>query len=283
MPEGIQIGPLFIHFYGVIIMIGVVAAVLMCLREAKRYGEDPEITWDSVAWVLIGGIIGARIWHILTPPASMVAQGITTMYYLTHPLDALAVWNGGLGIPGAVIGGVIAFFIYTRSRKINFILWLDIIAPGLALAQAIGRWGNFVNQELYGAPTTLPWGIFIDPAHRLPGFAQYAYFQPLFLYESILDLVNMGLLLWIGRRFRSWLKPGDTFLSYLVIYPAIRFFLEFLRLDPSRVASIDINQWLMAVIFVCAVSALLWRHLRKNRMPIDEPDPLVKEKSVSEN
>jgi phosphatidylglycerol:prolipoprotein diacylglycerol transferase len=268
MPDGIQIGPIFIHFYGVIIMIGVVAAVLLSLREAKRLDENPEIAWDSVAWVLIGGIIGARIWHILTPPESMVEQGITTMYYLTHPLDALAIWNGGLGIPGAVIGGVLAFYIYARRRKVNFILWLDIIAPGLALAQAIGRWGNFVNQELYGSPTTLPWGIYIDPAHRLPGFAQYAYYQPLFLYESILDLINMGLLLWIGRRFIGWLKPGDTFLSYLLIYPAIRFFLEFLRLDPSQVLSIDINQWLMALVFVCSLAVLLWRHLRKRKITV---------------
>ncbi len=260
MPEVIQIGPIPIHIYGILIMLGVLAAVWMSLREAKRLNENPEIVWDSVVWILVGGIIGARIWHILTPPESMVEQGITTMYYLTHPLAMLEIWNGGLGIPGAVMGGSLAFFIYTRSHKINFILWMDIIAPGLALAQAIGRWGNFVNQELYGAPSSLPWAIYIDPAHRIQGFSQYSYFQPLFLYESILDLANMGFLLWFGRKYRKLLKPGDIFLVYLLTYPLIRFCLEFLRLDISPVAGIDINQWLMAFIFICSLLVLIWRH-----------------------
>ena len=276
MPEVIQIGPIPIHIYGVLIMIGVLGAVYISLRESRRLGENPEIVWDSVVWILIGGIIGARIWHILTPPESMVEQGITTMYYLTHPLAMLEIWNGGLGIPGAVMGGALAFFIYTRSHKINFVLWMDIIAPGLALAQAIGRWGNFVNQELYGAPSNLPWAIYIDPAHRLPGFAQYAYYQPLFLYESILDLANMGILLWIGRKYRSWLKPGDLFLIYLLIYPLIRFFLEFLRLDISPVAGIDINQWLMAFVFVCSLALLIWRHQRKTNSPAPQVEQPIK-------
>lgn len=276
MPEVIQIGPIPIHIYGVLIMIGVLGAVYISLRESRRLGENPEIVWDSVVWILIGGIIGARIWHILTPPESMVEQGITTLYYLTHPLAMLEIWNGGLGIPGAVMGGALAFFIYTRSHKINFVLWMDIIAPGLALAQAIGRWGNFVNQELYGAPSNLPWAIYIDPAHRLPGFAQYAYYQPLFLYESILDLANMGILLWIGRKYRSWLKPGDLFLIYLLIYPLIRFFLEFLRLDISPVAGIDINQWLMAFVFVCSLALLIWRHQRKTNSPAPQVEQPIK-------
>ena len=262
MPEGFSLGPLYIHFYGVLIMLGVIAAVWLSSREAKRIGQDPEIVWDCVLWLLIGGIIGARIWHILTPPQSMVEQGITTMYYLTHPLDAIAIWKGGLGIPGAVMGGVLALFIYTRSKKLNTGTWLDIVAPGLALAQAIGRWGNFVNQELYGSPTNLPWGIYIDPAHRLPGYEQYAYYQPLFLYESLFNLANMGFLLWLSRRFKKELNPGDLFLVYLVTYPVARFFLEFLRLDASKVAGLDVNQTLMAIIAICSSVALIWRHRR---------------------
>mgnify|MGYP002412755321 FL=1 len=130
----------------------------------------------------------------------------------------------------------------------------------MALAQAIGRWGNFVNQELYGAPTNLPWAIYIDPAHRLPGFENQAYYHPTFLYESLWNLANMGLLLWLGRKYSDRLRPGDIFLTYLIVYPIGRFFLEFLRLDSSQVAGINANQTLMAVIAVLASIALYLRH-----------------------
>lgn len=260
MPTGISIGPLFIHFYGVLIMLGALAATWLSTRRAKQYGQDPETAWDILPYALVGGIIGARIWHILTPPASMVAVGITTQYYLTHPLDALAIWNGGLGIPGAVIGGLIAVYFYARKHDLNIATWTDIIAPGLALAQAIGRWGNFVNQELYGAPTALPWKLFIQPAVRLPGYQDVAYYHPLFLYESLWNLMNMALLLWMSRRFSDRLKPGDVFLTYLVVYPIGRFFLEFLRLDPSNVGGVNANQALMLAIALLSLAALIVRH-----------------------
>jgi phosphatidylglycerol:prolipoprotein diacylglycerol transferase len=211
-------------------------------------------------WVVLAGIVGARIWHVLTPPPSMIAQGITTQYYLTHPLLMIDIRNGGLGIPGAVIGGVLAMWIYTRRKKLSLVTWLDISAPGLALAQALGRWGNFFNQELYGAPTNLPWKIFIDPAHRLPGFENFAYYHPLFLYESLWNLANMAILLLLSRRFSDRLKTGDIFLTYLVIYPVGRFLLDFLRLDASRVAGINANQALSAIVVVVAAVVLIWRH-----------------------
>jgi phosphatidylglycerol:prolipoprotein diacylglycerol transferase len=159
MPNGFDIPipflnqPFHIYFYGILITMGMVAATLLAHAEAKRRGQNPEILWDMLIWVVIAGIVGARIWHILTPPPSMIVQGITTQYYLTHPLLMIDIRNGGLGIPGAVIGGILAMWIYTRRKNLNLVTWLDITAPGLALAQAIGRWGNFFNQELYGAPT----------------------------------------------------------------------------------------------------------------------------------
>lgn len=266
---GFNIGPLTIRYYGIIIMLGVLAAAWISDREARRREEDTEIVWDGLIWVVIGGIIGARIWHILTPPESMAAAGITTHFYLTHPLDALAIWNGGLGIPGAVIGGLLALYILTRRRKVNFAIWADIVAPALALGQAIGRWGNFVNQELYGPPTNLPWAIYIAPQNRLPGYQDIAYYHPLFLYESLWDLANMGLLLWLGRHYQERLRSGDLFLIYLVIYPVGRFFLEFIRLDPSQVAGLDANQTLMAIVAVLATAAFLWRH-RKSSNPVQE-------------
>lgn len=260
MVEGFQIGPLTVHFYGLILMSGVVAAAVLSYFEAKRRDLDTEVVLDSLTWIVIGGVIGARIWHILTPPASMVEQGITTMYYLTHPLAALAIWRGGLGIPGAVAGGALAFYLYARKRGLRFGTWADIFAPGLALGQAIGRWGNFVNQEVYGAPTDLPWAITIDPKNRLPEFIDVATYHPLFLYESLFNLANMVLLLWISRKYEEKLKPGDVFLTYLVTYPVFRFFMEFLRLDRSFVGGVNANQILMLVIAVLAVGWLVWRH-----------------------
>lgn len=257
MPEGFQLGPFFIRFYGIILMTGAVAGAFLAAHEAKRRGQNPEIVWDLFTYVLIGGIIGARLWHILTPSPS---TGITAGWYFTHPLDALAIWKGGLGIPGAVIGGLIAMFFYARKTGINFAEWTDIVAPSIALGQAIGRWGNFFNQELYGAPTNLPWKLYIDPAHRLPGYADMAYYHPLFLYESIWNLGNMFLLLWISRRYADSLKKGDVFLIYLIVYPIGRFFLDFLRLDASLVGGININQTVMAVVAICSGVALYLRH-----------------------
>lgn len=262
MPPGFNIGPIPIRFYGIIIMLGAVAAAFLAERLARRKGMNSEVVWDVFVWVLIGGIIGARIWHILTPPPSMEAIGLTTEYYLTHPLDAIAIWNGGLGIPGAVIGGAIALYAYTRRHKMSFAVWADIAAPAVALGQAIGRWGNYFNQELYGAPSDLPWAIQIDPQYRLPEFANEDTYHPTFLYESIWNLLNLFLLLWISRRFKDRLKPGDVFLIYLIVYPVGRFFLEFLRLDSSEVLGINANQTLMAIVALCSTGFLLWRHLR---------------------
>lgn len=262
MPTGFSIGPLFVRFYGIILMLGAVAAAFLAERQARKRGMNSEIVWDLFVWVLIGGIIGARIWHILTPPPSMVEAGLTVQYYLTHPLDAIAIWKGGLGIPGAVIGGALALLLYTRKHKLSFAVWADIAAPALALGQAIGRWGNFFNQELYGAPTNLPWAIYIDPQHRLPEFAGEDTYHPAFLYESLWNLANMFLLLWVSQRFKDRLIPGDVFLLYLIVYPIGRFFLEFLRLDSSQVAGINANQTLMAIVAVCAAGSLIWRHLK---------------------
>lgn len=241
-------------------MLGALAAAWLASRLSKKRGLDEEMIWDAMPWLLIAGIIGARIWHILTPPASMVAMGLTTKYYLTHPMAMLAIWNGGLGIPGAVMGGVLAMYWYARRHKVNFATFLDVVAPGLILAQAIGRWGNFINQELYGAPSELPWAITIAPPYRLPAYANVARYHPLFLYESLLNLAIMGILLWVGSRFKDHLKNGDIFLLYLVLYPLVRFFLEFLRLDPSNVGGLNANQTLMAVIAVVSAVVLFMRH-----------------------
>ncbi len=263
MIDGFKVGIFYFHFYGIVIMFGAVMGALLATHEAKRRGNDPGIVWDLLIYLIVGSIIGARLWHIFTPSPSAIQNGRTTAFYFLHPLEALAVWKGGLGIVGAVIGGIVVLFFYSRKHGLNFAEWADIAVPGLALGQAIGRWGNFFNQELYGAPTTLPWKLYIDSAHRLLGFENFEFYHPLFAYEAILSLINMFFLLWVGRRFADRLIRGDLLLMYLIFYPTIRFFLEFLRLDSSQVAGVNANQTFMVFVAFCAVVSLVWRH-RKN-------------------
>ena len=234
----------------------------------QEYVLDVGKVTAFLAPLVIGGIIGARLWHIFTPPPSMLvldpATGrLVNPYFVNGTpqiLDMLSIWKGGLGIPGAVIVGAIALYLFCRRRKVSFLLWADIAAPGVALAQAIGRWGNFFNQELYGKPTSLPWAVKIAPSYRVPGYEQFSTFHPLFLYESIWNLINMAFLLWLGRRYAGRLKPGDIFLTYLIGYPIGRFLLEFLRLDAPWVGTININQVFMLIVIVISTGLLIWRH-----------------------
>lgn len=267
MPTGFQLGPIYIRYYGIILMLGALAAAFLAERLARLKGLKSDTVWDALIWCLIGGIVGARLWHVFTPPPSMVAQGITVGWYLTHPLDLINTRMGGLGIPGAIIGGVLALYLFCRRHKLNFLVWTDIAAPSLALAQVIGRWGNYVNQELYGKPTSLPWAIYIDPANRVPGYQDYSTFHPLFFYESLWNLANMTLLLWLGRKYADHLKAGDIFLVYLIVYPIGRFLLEFLRLDAPTIGSFNTNQMVMAVVAVLSTALFIWRH----RKPANQP------------
>lgn len=263
--ETIRIFGFSLHYYGLIIMLGVIAAAFLASKEAKRKGLDTGFMWDSLIWVVLGGIIGARLWHIITPPPSMVEQGITFQYYLTNPLEAISIWKGGLGIPGAVIGGLVAFYIYSRGTGQSFPQWIDVAAPTIPLGQAIGRWGNFINQELYGAPTNLPWATYIEPSRRLKEFADIEYYHPIFLYESVWNLASVFLLLWIARRYEDKLVAGDVFLLYLISYPTIRILLDFIRLDASEIGGINANQTFMGIVLLFAVVSLFIRQRVKKK------------------
>lgn len=264
---GISIGGVEIFaYYGIIITFGALLAAVLATREARRRGQDSDLVWDGLIWLLIGGIVGARLWHVFTPTPSLVAEGKTTWFYLTHPLDLIWTREGGLGIPGGVIGGAIALFLFTRRHKLSFGLWADIAAPAVALGQAIGRWGNYINQEVYGLPTNLPWKIYISPPYRIPKYADRAYYHPLFLYESLWNLANMFFLLWLGRRYPDRLKTGDLILIYLIVYPVGRFFLEFLRVDSALVGGININQTIAAVVAILSSAVLFWRHRKQTVM-----------------
>jgi phosphatidylglycerol:prolipoprotein diacylglycerol transferase len=278
---GIYLGPLYIRFYALLLITGIYLGGYLASVEAKRRGENPDLVWDGLFWAMIAGIVGARLWHILTPPPSMVAQGFDTLYYLnltnTVPITlfqgvtfsvpaAFATPNGGLGIPGAVAGGLLGVYFFTRRQKLSFAVWADLCAPALALGQAVGRWGNYVNQELYGAPTSLPWGLTIDAPYRVAGFADPALkFHPLFLYESIGSLFICLALLYLARRYSDRLKNGDLFLVYLLMYPCLRFLLEFIRLDASQVLGLNANQTLMLILVVCSGFAVSARHRRVRR------------------
>lgn len=262
---GIHIGPLYFRFYGLLIMAGLVLGTAVARRLLQQMDRkvDPDVAWDAILWGTVFGVIGARLYHILTPSKALLAQGIDTMYYLTHPLDAIAIWRGGLGLPGAIAGGVLGVYLFCRRRGISFPLALDAAAVGIPVGHALGRWGNYVNQELYGPPTDLPWGIYIRPENRIPGYEAFERFHPLFLYEGLWNLALAGVIYWVWRRYGKRLKRGDLFLLYLIGYPLGRFLLEFLRIDFVPLFGINFNQTLMLVIAVASAVVFYRRHRRR--------------------
>lgn len=266
---GLHLGPLYLRFYGLILMLGAMAGTALAAREARRRRINEALVWDGLIWALVGGIVGARLYHVLTPSPSLVATGLTTAAYFADPIKILEIWNGGLGIPGAIVGGLLGLWLYTRRHRVPLAGLVDVAAPGLSLGQAIGRWGNFFNQELYGRPTNLPWAIYIAPEHRVPGYTQFAYFHPTFLYESLLNLLVCGLLLWIPRRWPERLRPGDEFLLYLILYSSVRFGMELLRLDSSGWFDINVNQSLAVIVGLAAGLTLAWRQRRRATVALE--------------
>jgi phosphatidylglycerol:prolipoprotein diacylglycerol transferase len=264
-PVVVRIGPFAVRWYGVFIVLGALLAGYLASVQARRKGDDGEHAWDALAVVLITGLLGARLYHVFSSPAGSIGWE----YYRRHPVDIIAFWRGGfagLGIYGAVGGGALGMLAYTYFNKLSFPRWADYCAPGLALAQSIGRWGNYVNQELYGYATSLPWGIPIDAAHRIPPFDNLAIypletrFHPTFLYESLWNLLCFGLLMLLARRYDRRLFDGDVFLTYLILYPLGRFFIEGLRPDAWKVSAIPVAQ-IIALFSIAGAGATLWyRH-----------------------
>lgn len=257
--DGIYIGPLLLPWGGILISLGVATGLLIFALEIRRRKLDPEIVYYLFMPLLIWGLIGARLWHIFTPPLSSVVLDLTTENYLSHPLDILAFWLGGFGLPGAFLVGTVVLFLFSRKYDLPFFDLADAAAPGIVTAQVIGRLSNFFNQELYGPPTHLPWGILIEPASRLPGYEQVEIYHPLFAYEMILNLVSLAVLIWLSRKYSENLLPGDIFFVCFANYSVIRFLLEFLRLDVASVGGVNVNQVFFALLFFVVVAALLWR------------------------
>jgi len=278
-PVLFRIGSLSVYWYGVLIVGGAMLASYIASYLSSRNGHDPELAWNMLLLLLVTGILGARLYHIAS----------SWDYYRLHLDQMFGLQMSGFGIYGAVVGGMLGLWLFCRRHKLTVLEWTDYVAPGLLLAQAIGRWGNFFNQELYGPPTDLPWGIYIAPEHRLPGLELYDRFHPTFFYESALNLAGALLLFYLARNWRKNRLYGDIFFLYAMIYPFIRFFIEFLRPDAWKVGGIAVAQIVSigSLVFFAAIF-FIRHHLRRPSMvyvpgePWVAPDEKVNEDAVSE-
>ena len=253
------LGPVPLRAYALCILVGIVVAIVLTRRRMRAAGGDPDVVADIATWAVPFGILGGRIYHVATSPELYFAPG-------REPIRALYVWEGGLGIWGAVALGAVGAWIGCRRRGVRLADFADAVAPGLVLAQAIGRWGNYFNQELYGGPTTLPWALEIDPAHRPAATPDIGLYHPTFLYESLWNLGAALVLLWAGKRFA--LRNGRLFALYVVLYTAGRGWIEMMRVDQANhILGLRLNVWTSVILFVAALVFLLVTRKRDQ----DEP------------
>ncbi len=239
VPQYFSIGPLQIHYYGVFMALAVAAGYWLALKRAPKYGINQIEADKIIFWLVVGGFIGARLYHILSSAG----------YYWQNPVDILKVWNGGLSIYGAVLGGLVALLLYRKILHLtSYTLYLNWLTPSLILGQIIGRFGNFFNYELYGYPTGMPWKMFVPPQFRLQGYEYFNYFHPLFLYEILGNLLIFILLL----RFAGRPRGTTLFLWYLLLYNALRFFLEFLRIDSTLLGNFRVNAFVSLGLVIVA-------------------------------
>ena len=257
-----EIGPFPVRAYALAIILGVVAAVVIGERRWVARGGTKGLVTDVATLAVPGGIVGARIYHVITSPDR----------YLDDPVAALYVWQGGLGIPGGIAGGFLVAWLVLQRRGIAKGAFADAVAPGVAVAQAIGRHGNWFNQELFGRPTTLPWGLRIDPdnADAVAGAVAY---HPTFLYELLWNLAVAAVVVWADRRFR--MGGGRVFALYVGLYAAGRIWIEALRIDDANtLLGLRLNVVVMSVVLVGAITYLLLRR-REGREEQVEPRPQV--------
>jgi len=256
-PILITLGPFDIYWYGVFIVVGNLLAFLIAFKLANYYKINKETIIDLVFWLIIGGIIGARLYHIL----------LEASYYLNNPLDIFKIWQGGLAIHGAILAGLIIVWQFCRKRKLNFWLISAIIVPGVALAQVVGRWGNYFNQELFGKPTNLSWGIPIDIMNRPIEYLNNNFFHPTFLYESLSNFLIFLILITLHYLFiKNKIKCQVSnvrcqmliVISYLILYSILRFFMEFLRTDPTYlIVGLRLPQIVSLLIIIGSLVILL--------------------------
>ncbi len=250
-PILICLGPVHIYWYGLFMVVGIFTALTVIFKLAEKYNLKKEIIVDSVFWLILNGLIGARLYHVL----------IEFNYYSNNPLAIFKIWQGGLAIHGAIIAGVLTLIFYCRRHNLNFWQLTAIYTPGLALAQTIGRWGNYFNQELFGRPTNSPWGIPIAPANRPPDFFNFSHFHPAFLYESIANLSIFTILFLM--HYHTFKKQKNEpnykiFLpTYLIMYSIVRFLMEFIRIDPAPIFfHLRFAQWASLILIFISLTFL---------------------------
>lgn len=263
-----SVGPLTIHFYALCIITGIAAAIWIGRKRYANLGGNPDDVSEVAIWAVPFGIIGGRIYHVVTSPSQYFgANG--------NPIDAVRIWEGGLGIWGAISLGAFGAYLYFRTHKtsLNFRQLLDSLAPGVIVAQAIGRVGNYFNQEVFGKPTELPWGLEIDPVNRPSGFESYSTFHPTFLYELLWCLVVAVLLIKLpGFLKKIALKQGDVFALYILGYTSGRLWIETLRIDEANlILGLRLNIWVSLIVLISSSAYLLANQRRgntkKNQIP----------------
>ena len=258
----LDLGPLEIHMYGLMLLLGIAACIGLTGLRWTRRGGDWDLIFRVAVWGVAAGIVGARAYHV-----------ITSWNEVPDPKwrGVFAVWEGGLGIWGGILLGVVVGAIVARRAGANPLELMDAVAPGLLVAQAIGRIGNWWNQELFGKPTDLPWGLEIDVLHRPAQYLQSETFHPTFLYELLYNLVLAGVLLLVDRRFR--MRPPALFALYVSLYSFGRFFEELLRVDPAHeLAGLRLNAWVSIVVFVGATAFFVWwQFFQGKRRPAAAP------------
>lgn len=252
-PILISFGPITIHWYGLFIVCGILAAFYIMLSLAEFYEINKNDIIDIGFWIVVFGITGARLYHV----------GLEWQYYLANPINIIKIWNGGLAIHGAIIAGTLTALFLVKKYEISFWKLAAITAPGLAIGQTIGRWGNYFNQELYGTPTSLPWGIPINAINKVPGFNDYAYFHPTFFYESLGNLliffILISLHLWMIKKNKKEKVDFITVICiYLILYSILRFSTELLRIDYTPVIlGLRFPQIMSLILFLFATIFLI--------------------------
>ena len=260
--NSIDLGPVHLRLYGLCIAVGVLVAVSVAGRRWEARGHDRNDIGYLATWAVPAGVIGARAYHVATDWKTYFGTG-------GHPIDSLKIWQGGLGIPGGVALGVIVGVLVARRKGLSGLALMDTVAPALPIAQAIGRLGNWFNQELFGRPTRLPWALRIDAAHRPLGYEQFTTFHPTFLYEALWNLALASALIVLDRRKR--LRRGELFTLYVLGYSLGRLWVEDLRIDhASLIFGVRINIWMSAIVLVVTLVVFATRH----RRPLDaDVDP----------
>jgi phosphatidylglycerol:prolipoprotein diacylglycerol transferase len=255
-----MIGPLPIRWYGLLIASAVLIGVTLSTYLAKKRGVNPDLISDLAIWLVVSAIPAARLYYV----------AFEWDQYANNPAELIAIWHGGIAIHGAILGGTIAALIFAKLNKVPFWQLADLVAPSLILGQAIGRWGNFFNSEAFGRPTDLPWKLYIPLAQRPPGYTQFEFFHPTFLYESLWNLGVFALLMVLffrGLRGKPPLKLGTLFLTYLVCYSLGRFWIEGLRMDSLMLGPLRIAQVVSLVGIAIGAIGLLWLYPLNRTLP----------------